>query len=78
MEAFFLFLLFVFVIVIFIILLSFKSSVSFMQKLILRRMDEIKHEIEYLKKVGVKVPVSEKQEEVRKEEIVEKKNCRES
>ncbi len=73
MEAFFLFLLFVFVIVIFIILLSFKSAVSFKQKLILRRMDELKNDLASLKKVGIEVPLAEKQQVIQKEKIVEEK-----
>ncbi len=78
MEAAFLFLLFIFVIVIFIILLSFKSSVSFKQKLLLRRMDELKSDISSLKKLGFepqlekKVVLKEKPiEEVKKEVIQE-------
>jgi uncharacterized membrane protein len=71
MEAAFLFLLFVFVIVIFIILLSFKSSVSFKQQLLLRRMDELKSDIASLKKMGIEPQLEKKVEVIQKEKPIE-------
>lgn len=75
MEAAFLFLLFVFVIVVFIILLVFKSSTSFKQRLILRKIEDLKNDINELKTVGLTVQV-EKTEKVviEKEEVVQKES----
>jgi len=71
MEAVFLFFLFVFVIVIFIILLTFKSSVSFKQKLILRRMDELKNDLNYLKKTGIKIDDSKEEGVIQKDVLLQ-------
>lgn len=61
MEAVFLFLLFIFVLVIFIILLSFKSTSSFGQRMIMKRVEELKNEILELKSSGVKIQPAAKE-----------------
>jgi len=82
MEAFFLFVLFVFVFIIFIILLNFKSSNAFNQRLIIKRLEKLNNDFEALKSGGIKQsapevtkspPVTETvQPEIKKPIIVEK------
>jgi len=51
MEEAFLFLLFIFVFIIFIILLGVKSSAAFNQRMVMKRLDELRNEISKLKSV---------------------------
>ncbi len=52
MEAGFLFLLFVFVFIIFIILIGFKSTAVFNQRMIIKKIDELRNEVNKLKAVN--------------------------
>lgn len=54
MEAFFLFLLFVFVFIIFVMLLSFKSSSAFNQRIMQQKLDKLLNDFENLRISGIK------------------------
>ena len=77
MEAAFIFLLFVFVFIVFIILLGFKSTSIFNQRMIMKKLDELRNEVSALKtsKTIAEEPVVIKKTELitEKQPVVEQK-----